>query len=107
MNTQRILIDMPVNHDAAPSIADVPLGREVLVPGSEVLGISRASRRSVAPDTRIAGMQCAVGDDGDSLPQRIGGDVSPSDVSEVFRGRAGLEAGHALKTGVRSKAIQA
>ena len=47
---------MPVDHDAAATVADVPLRREVLVPRAEVLGIRGAGRGAVAPDRRVAGM---------------------------------------------------
>ena len=100
-------LDMPVDHDAAPAIADVPLCRQVLVPGAEVLGIGCAGRRSVAPDRRIAGMQRAVGDDGDGLPQRVDRDVSAPDIGEILGGRARLEPGHALQPGIRSEPVQA
>lgn len=62
MYAQRILADMPMDHHPAPTIADVPLRSELLVPGSEMLGSRRAGCRAVTPDTRIAGMQRAVGD---------------------------------------------
>ena len=61
VNAQRFPLDMPVDHDAAAAVADVPLRRQVLVPGAEVLGIGRAGRRPVAPDRRVAGVQRAVG----------------------------------------------
>ena len=76
MYAQRILVDMPVDHDAAPTITDVPLRGEVLVPGSEVLGIGCAGRRAVTPDLRIAGMQRAVGNNGNGLWPRVDRNVS-------------------------------
>jgi hypothetical protein len=93
MYAQRILIDMPIDHHTAPAIADVPLRGEVLVPGSEVLGIRCAGCRAVTPDPWIAGMQCAVGDNGNGLSQRVNGNVSASDIGEIFGGRAGSEPG--------------
>src|SRR5208282_5021118 len=68
MNAQRVPLDMPIDHDAAPAVAHVPLRRQVLIPGADVLGIRCARRRSVAPDCWIAGAQGAVRDDCDSLP---------------------------------------
>jgi hypothetical protein len=37
MNAQRVSLDMPIDHDAAPAIAHMPLRRQVLVPGAEML----------------------------------------------------------------------
>jgi len=78
MYAQGILVDMPINHHPAPTIADVPLRGEVLVPGSEVLGIRRAGCRAVTPDPRIADMQRAVGDNGNGLSQCVDGNVQPA-----------------------------
>lgn len=39
MDAQGLPLDVPVNHDAAPTVADMPLGHEVLVPGAEVFGV--------------------------------------------------------------------
>ena len=107
MNAQRVPLDMPVDHDAAAAIAHVPLRRQVLVPGAKVLGIRCAGRRSVAPDCRISGMQRAVGDDGNGLPQRVDRDISAPDIGKILGGCARLEPGHALKPGVRSEPVQA
>lgn len=98
---------MPVDHDAAPAVAHMPLCRQVLVPGAEVLGIRCARRRSVAPDGRIANPQRAVCDDGDGLAQGIDRDIPAPDIGEILGGRAGLETRHALKSGVRAEAVQA
>src|SRR5208282_4041840 len=76
MNAQRVPLDMPIDHDAAPAVAHVPLRRQVLIPGAEVLGIRCARRRSVAPDCWIAGAQGAVRDDCDSLAHGVDGYIS-------------------------------
>ncbi len=34
MNAQRVPLDMPIDHDAAPAVAHVPLRRQVLIPGA-------------------------------------------------------------------------
>ena len=107
MNAQRVPIDMPIDHDTAPAVADVPLRSEVLVPGSEVLGIRCAGRCPVTPDPRIAGAQRAIGHNGNGLPQRIDRDISAPDIGEMLGRRAGLEPGHALKPSICSEPVQA
>ena len=76
MDAQRLSFDVPVNHDAAAAVADVPLGREILVPSPEMLRIRRAGRCSVAPDGGIAGVQRAIGDDGDGLAQSFDANIT-------------------------------
>ena len=84
MDAQRFPLDMPVNHDAPTAVADVPLGREILVPRAEVLGVGRAGGGTVAPDRRVAGMQRAVGDDSDGPAQRVDTDVPPSHIGQIL-----------------------
>ena len=76
MDAQRVALDVPVDHDATPAVADVPLRGEVLVPGAEVLGIGGAGRGPAAPDRRVAGAQRAIGNDGHRTAQRIDAKVT-------------------------------
>jgi hypothetical protein len=107
MNAQRVALDMPIDHDATPAVAHMPLRGQVLVPGAEVLGIRCTRRRPVTPDGWIASTQRAVCDDGNGLAQGIDRDIPAPDIGEILGGRAGLETRHALKSGVRSEAVQA
>ena len=91
MNAQRVALDMPVDHDAAPAVAHMPLRGQVLVPGAEVLGIRCTRRRAIAPDCRVPSMQRAVCDDRDSLAQGVDRDISAPDIGEILGGCAGLE----------------
>ena len=52
------LLDMPVNHDPAAAIADVPLGHEVLIPGTEFLAVRGAGGGAFAPNR---GESCGEG----------------------------------------------
>ena len=107
VDAQRFPLDVPVDHDAAAAVADMPLRRQVLVPGAEVLGIGRAGGCSVAPDRRVAGVQRAVGHDGDRPPQRLDAEIAPPHVGEVLVGHPGSEPRHALQAGVGSDPVQA
>ena len=60
MDAQRFPLDIPVDHDAPAAVAHLPLGRKVLVPSAEVLGIGRAGGCAFAPDSRVAGIQRAL-----------------------------------------------
>src|SRR5260370_23905483 len=80
MDAQRVALDVPVNHDAPPAVANMPLGGEVLVPRVEVLGIGGAGGRAAAPDRRVTGTQRAVGDDGGCATPCLHADVAPTDV---------------------------
>ena len=85
----------------------MPLRRQVLIPCSEVLGVGRAGGGAVAPDRGIAGVQRAVGDDGDRLAQRRHAEVPTPDISQVLAGDARSEARHALQPGIGAEAVQA
>ena len=90
MNAQRVALDMPIDHDATPAVAHMPLRGQVLVPGAEVLGIRCTRRRPVTPDGWIASTQRAVCDDGNGLAQGIDRDIPAPDIGEILGGRAGL-----------------
>ena len=62
---------MPVDHDAAPAIARVPLGHQVLVVGTELLGVGRAGGGGVTLNSRVANAEDAVDNFGDGCAQCI------------------------------------
>jgi hypothetical protein len=100
MYAQRIAFDVPVDHDTASAIADVPLGCQILIPGAEMLGVRGAGRRPAPPDGRIAGMQGTVGDDGDGTAHDLDVEVAAAHVGQVLGRRARIQAGHTLQTGI-------
>lgn len=53
-------LDVPVDHDTAAAVAHVPLGKQVLVPSPELLGVRRAARRGLSPELGKAGRQRGV-----------------------------------------------
>jgi hypothetical protein len=42
VDADRLSLDVPVDHDAAASVANVPFGHEVLIPSAKFLAVSRA-----------------------------------------------------------------
>ena len=56
---------------------------------------------------RVAGVQRAVGHDGDRPPQRVDAEVAPPHVGEVLVGHPGLQPRHALQAGVGPDPVQA
>jgi hypothetical protein len=78
-----VALDMPIDHDTAATIADVPLRHQVLVPGTKLLGISGACRRTFAPDAGMADTQSGVDDLGDCLAQALAGDEAPPYIEQV------------------------
>lgn len=75
MDAQRVSLDVPVNHDAATFVANVPLGSPVLIPCTEVLGVGRARCSVMTPNGRIASVQGSMGHSCDRMTQRIGAHV--------------------------------
>ncbi len=82
VDAQALLLDVPVDHDPASAVADVPLCGEVLVPGAEMSGVGGTSSCSVTPDRRVADVQRAVGDDRNRLPEPVGRDVAATCVGQ-------------------------
>jgi hypothetical protein len=60
---------VPVDHDAAPAIARVPFGHQILIVSAELLGIGRTGGGGVAPDRRITNLEGAIDDFADGSAQ--------------------------------------
>ena len=71
-----------------------------------MLGIGGADRRPISPNGRIAGMQGSVRDDGDGTAHGIDVEVASAYIGEVLGRRAGIQAGHALQTGIGADSVQ-
>lgn len=91
---------MPIDHDAATAIAGVPFGHEVLVPGSELLRVRGAGRRSIAPDVDLPFAKDGVDDLSGRGAELVFGDVTTAYIEEVLIVGAGLARAHALDAGV-------
>lgn len=107
MDAQGFPLDVPVDHDAAPTIAGVPLGGQVLVEGAEVFGIGGAAGGPLAPDRRVTGAQGPIGHDGDGPAERFDGDVAAPDVGQILVGHSDMAPSHALQTGIGAQPVQA
>jgi len=87
----RVLLNMPVNHDALTAVAYVPLCHEVLIPGAELFGIRSAGRRRLTPDMRQSDPKHAVDDLGNGFAERLLADETSTHIDQigvVFRSRA-------------------
>ncbi len=87
VNAGRLLVDVPIDHDARPAIAYVPFGQQILVPGGELLGIRSARRRCLSPDVRQAGLQDRIDNGTDGRTQVLLGDVAATNVAQRIAGR--------------------
>jgi hypothetical protein len=67
----RMFLDMPVDHDAAPAIASVPFGHQVLIIRPELFRVGGTGGGDITPDRRLANLKGAVDDGGDRRTQRI------------------------------------
>src|SRR3954469_18001135 len=83
-----------------------PLGREVLVPGTEVLAVRGAGVCALAPDQRITSVERAIGHGGDGLAQLVHCDIAPTGVEQVLVGGAVLDGVHALESGVGAEPLR-
>jgi hypothetical protein len=108
VDAQALLFDMPVDHDPAPAVADVPLRGKVLIPGAEVFGVGGTSGCSIAPDRWVAGVQRAVGHGCNRVPEPVGRDIAAARVGQIPIARPAVARGvHAFQAGVGAEPVQA
>ena len=60
VDTDGVLFDMPVHHDALAAIAQVPFGEQIVVPGAKLLGVRCAGRGGFSPDVLPAHRKMAL-----------------------------------------------
>src|SRR5712692_2475904 len=97
---------MPIDHDPAPSIADMPFGHQVLIPGRELAGVGRTGGGAFSPDLRLAGLERVVEDFSNRQPQVISGEEAAAGVEQIpVRGVRGIYL-HTLETGVGPQAVE-
>ena len=106
INAGAVALDMPIDHDTAATVADVPLRHQVLIPGAKLLGVGGTCRRSLAPDAGMAGTQSGVDDLGDCLAHALAGDEAPPHIEQVPIGDIVLTCRHALEAGVSADPVQ-
>src|SRR3954447_4963510 len=84
VDAHRAALHVPVDHDAAPAVASVPLGHEVLVEGAKVLAVRCAGRSALAPDLGLARSERRVDHVPGRIAQRVGIDVTPARVQQLL-----------------------
>ena len=107
VDAQGVSLDVPVDHDAAPAVAHMPLGGEILVPGAVVLRIGGASGGARSPNSGISGLKRAVGNGRDGSAQRIDADIAAPDIRQILRRHTRFQARHALQPGIGAEPVQA
>ena len=95
-------VDVPVDHDAATAVAGVPLGHQVLIPGSELLGVGSAGRGAFAPDRSGPLRQGGIDDLPDGGAKLVFGDVTTANTEQVPVVGPGLPGAHALDASIRA-----
>jgi hypothetical protein len=98
---------MPVDHDAAPAIAGMPLGHQVAIPSPELRGIRCAGRSSVTPDRCIANCKRGIGNPSASFPQSSRVNEAAVYMKKFFIAGIGGGTGHPLQPGIGAETIEA
>ncbi len=83
INTGRILLNVPVNHHSPTSIANVPLGHQILVPSTKLLRIAGTSRCPFSPNVRLASLQCGINYLSNSISQLCLVNETPSYIEQI------------------------
>jgi hypothetical protein len=100
-------LDVPVDHHAAPAVADVPFGHQVAVPGAELGRVRRAGSADLAPDCRIARAERGGGHRSRRAAQCGCVDVAPARVKQLVVARVQRTGGDALEPGIGAEAVEA
>ena len=71
VDTGGFSLHVPVDHDPAAAMANVPLGHQVLIPGAELLAVGRARGGAFPPDVAQARRQRGIDHAPDGFPQGV------------------------------------
>ena len=98
---------MPIDHDASPFVAGMPLGHEVLVPSAKLLGIRGASGGGVTPDMGRSNMKDGIGHIGNRLPERRFAQEFTTNVMQVAGAGSVVAVSNAFNPQIGSQGVQA
>jgi len=98
---------VPIDHHPGAAIPRVPLGRQVLVEGPELLGIGGAGRGRVAPDLRQSGGEDRIDDPRDRRAERVAGEEAPPGVAGLALALAMVARAHAPRADSGPQAVAA
>nr|WP_235932657.1 hypothetical protein [Dictyobacter arantiisoli] len=98
--------DVPVNQNARTTIANMPLGEQVLVPRSEFLGVGGTRCRAFAPDVGTPDLKNRIGDMGDGIAQLLFVNVARTHIAQIGVRGTGVGAGQPLEASIGSQAIE-
>ena len=106
VDTGSATLHVPVDHDAASAIADVPLGHQVLVPGAELFAVGGTGRGALAPDVAQGRGERGVDDPADGLAQSGFLDETPTYIGQIGVADRLVALGHALQAGVGALPVE-
>src|SRR5262249_40898867 len=96
-----------VNHYAAATVAHVPLGHQVLVPGGKFFRVRSAGCGRLAPDLRQSGAEGGIDNTSNRLAYVLLGNEASPDIEQVFVTRILLACAYPLQPSVCTKPVQA
>lgn len=74
---------MPIHHNPGATVAGMPFGEEILVPGAEFLGIAGTRRRGLPPHVRGAHGKDGIAHPANRRTELCGGNVLGLGVAKV------------------------
>jgi hypothetical protein len=83
IDTDRFAFHMPVDEHPRTTITGMPFGHQILVPGSEFLGVGGACRGALAPDVGKPNAEDGIGHVSNRRSQRIFGEKATADVEHI------------------------
>ena len=102
MDAHRTALDVPVDHDAAATVANMPFGHQVLVEGSEVLAVGGARRRALTPNPGVAHCQRCVDYMSGRIAQGVDINIASAYMQQLFVAETVRADRKAFQAGIRA-----
>lgn len=106
MNTDGILLYMPVDHHPATFVASVPLGHQILVPGAELLGVRGAGGGGLTPNVGQPDAKDSIGHIANRLRKRRFRDKLTLDLAQIRGADAMLTVRNSLNAEISSCCVE-
>src|SRR6266496_919947 len=107
VDARRMLFDVPVDHNSFATIAHVPFGHQILVPGTELCGVRGTGGCSFSPDMRLTHLKNRVGDIDNRRSEMLLVDEPTASVDQLIVALSVIPLTDPLETRIGSYSVEA
>ena len=106
LDADGFLFDMPIDHDPRTTVANMPLGEQVLIPCPKLLGVRGARRRAFAPNMRMPHLKNGIRHLRNRSPHLALGQKVSAHIVQIKLALVLVSTTHSLQSGFGAQAIQ-